>query len=602
MILKYYNTNKKLSNKPTYISIEKHFGTDNYLIQTLKRTSKFQNDKKLSEYENSLHDLIQYIYKTILFKNNPKIKILSEENEEFLKPYKYLSKTFEAQTEQVLQDLIIKYTQRGYRIPKFSYKNNIFKINTLIEENTEKLRLMLIEELKRKENYIGPKNLMYLNKLFYLVQIMSTSDQNVIKKYTKLLNKKEPFPRKSKVDALKKEIEDMLKLTSKLKLNKIGVEQQRKSSFLSNIPNLKNFKILKFNNKGKELNNNINKNYIRTNTNTNINDNTANNGITSTEESSGNMKIKRRNPYSFMSMRLTNFGTQSTKLVSSLFSKNKITPLENAEHINTENNNNSFKNNNLTNKENTFINLKIKNFNSNQTSNNERIKTPSQREKKEFSHSTKRKNTYSDLTKYIAQAKKNKYYQSEKNNNYALGLKRNHLSIKRNEVSSQKENHQVSGYSFDTVNINYKLKRNSIKKDTLSRNENFQSELKEMKKGLTEKSEEKKSNFLWNAYRKIRRGKYEDVEEYMRKYLREIKEMNSKDEEIMMQNYDYKNLRNNLFELNSKVNEDSTRKKIEKIYSNIHKLKRVAPSLALMKEKEYNIDRLEKIYTSGINK
>ena len=123
-----------------------------------------------------------------------------------------------------------------------------------------------------------------------------------------------------------------------------------------------------------------------------------------------------------------------------------------------------------------------------------------------------------------------------------------------------------------------------------------------MKKGLTEKSEEKKSNFLWNAYRKIRRGKYEDVEEYMRKYLREIKEMNSKDEEIMMQNYDYKNLRNNLFELNSKVNEDSTRKKIEKIYSNIHKLKRVAPSLALMKEKEYNIDRLEKIYTSGINK
>ena len=92
--------------------------------------------------------------------------------------------------------------------------------------------------------------------------------------------------------------------------------------------------------------------------------------------------------------------------------------------------------------------------------------------------------------------KKNKYYQSEKNNNYALGLKRNHLSIKRNEVSSQKENHKVSGYSFDTVNINYKLKRNSIKKDTLSRNENFQSELKEMKKGLTEKSEEKKSNFL----------------------------------------------------------------------------------------------------------
>ena len=44
----------------------------------------------------------------------PKIKVLSEENEEFLKPYKFLSKTFEAQTEQVLHDLIVKYTQSGY--------------------------------------------------------------------------------------------------------------------------------------------------------------------------------------------------------------------------------------------------------------------------------------------------------------------------------------------------------------------------------------------------------------------------------------------------------------------------------------------------------
>ncbi len=93
--------------------------------------------------------------------------MLYEENEEFLKSYKYLSEAFEAQTEQVLKELIIKYTQRGYKIPKFSYKNNIFKINALIEENSEKLRMMLMEELKRKENIIGPRTLSYLNKLFY---------------------------------------------------------------------------------------------------------------------------------------------------------------------------------------------------------------------------------------------------------------------------------------------------------------------------------------------------------------------------------------------------------------------------------------------------
>ena len=69
-----------------------------------------------------------------------------------------------------------------------------------------------------------------------------------------------------------------------------------------------------------------------------------------------------------------------------------------------------------------------------------------------------------------------------------------------------------------------------------------------------------------------------------------------------MEHYNYKNLRNNLFELNLRVNEDTTRKKIERIYSNIHILKRVTPALISMKDKENNIDRLEKLYTSGVNK
>ena len=55
---------------------------------------------------------------------------------------------------------------------------------------------MLMEELKTKQNIIGPKNINYLNKLFYILQILTSKDQNVIKKYTKLLNKKEPLPKK----------------------------------------------------------------------------------------------------------------------------------------------------------------------------------------------------------------------------------------------------------------------------------------------------------------------------------------------------------------------------------------------------------------------
>ena len=170
--------------------------------------------------------------------------MLYEENEEFLKSYKYLSEAFEAQTEQVLKDLIIKYTQRGYKIPKFSYKNNIFKINALIEENSEKLRMMLMEELKRKENIIGPRTLSYLNKLFYLVKILVTKDQNLKVKYSKLLNKKEPFKETESIEQLKKDIENLINLTNDLKVNKIGnITFKRKSSYLTKIPQLNNFKI-----------------------------------------------------------------------------------------------------------------------------------------------------------------------------------------------------------------------------------------------------------------------------------------------------------------------------------------------------------------------
>ena len=606
MILKSYN-NIKDSNKPKNINIEKQYEYDNYLIQTLKRTSKFQNDKKLSNYEKSLQNLLHHIYNTIIFRKNPKLKLIYEENEEFLKAYKYLSETFETETEEVLKDLIIKYVQRGYKIPKFSYKNNIFKINTLIEANSEKLRLIFMEELKRKENIIGPKTLSYLNKIFYMVKLLITKDNTLAKKYTKLLNKKEPLIEKESIEQLRKDIENLIKLTSELKLNKIGITPiKRKSSFLSKINQLNTFKMTDMKNSSRDnlLNINNNKNNIPDNT---INNNNIgnNNGILSTEESSSGINnIKERNQINFLSMRLSNNGIQSNKLISSLYSKNKLVPFENIENnnINNTETNSIYKNiskkNIFMKKTKPLINLKMKSFLARQKTYNEKEK-----EKEKDNTPCTRKKSVSDIRKYMTQAKGNNLFQSEKKT-YSLGLiKKNNPNMKRNLFLSQKENNNYFGHSFDfTKNNNYKIKRKTLRKQIISRNDNISSELKEPKKVSTENLEEKKSIFLWNAYKKIRRGKYENVEEYMRKYLKEIIEVNSKEEDKIMTHYNYKNLRNNLFELNIKVNKDTTRKKIEKIYSNIHILKRATPALIKMEEKENNIDRLEKLYTRGVNK
>ena len=80
MILKYYNTNKKLSNKPTYISIEKHFGTDNYLIQTdeLCQTKKKykENLNFLSELDDSIKQMKDEYYLDISVEISKRQKII----------------------------------------------------------------------------------------------------------------------------------------------------------------------------------------------------------------------------------------------------------------------------------------------------------------------------------------------------------------------------------------------------------------------------------------------------------------------------------------------------------------------------------------------
>ena len=243
MIIKTY-TNYIKPDKTIEIDIEKEFENDNYLIQTLKRTSKFQNDKKLIQYENNLNNVLNLINQRIKLRNNPKTKLMHEENNEFLRQYKYLSETFEKQMEKVLEDLILIYTKKGYHIPKFSYKNNIFKINALIEANSEKLRLLLMEELRNKKNIIGPKTLMFLNKLNYLVKILITKDPNLVKKYNKLLNKNDPYINKESIEQIKIYIKNIIQLLKTVKINKIGSNKpKRKSSFLSKIPQLNNFRI-----------------------------------------------------------------------------------------------------------------------------------------------------------------------------------------------------------------------------------------------------------------------------------------------------------------------------------------------------------------------
>ena len=82
--------------------------------------------------------------------------------------------------------------------------------------------------------------------------------------------------------------------------------------------------------------------------------------------------------------------------------------------------------------------------------------------------------------------------------------------------------------------------------------------------------------------------------------MENIKNIDKNEQDLILSSYNYQNLITNLKELNRKIKCDKIGKKIEKIYVNNRLIKRVFPLLQSMKEKEINIDRLEKIISSGV--
>ena len=568
--------------------VEEEFENDNYLTQTIKRTKKFQNEKKLMKHQNNLKNILDLIHKKIKFGNNPKKKLIHKENDEFLKEYKYFSDKFEAKTEQILKDLIINYVNRGYRIPKFSYKNNIFKVNSLIEENAEKLKIMLLENLKNKQNIIGPKTLMFLYKLNYYIKKRTIKNRGLINQYYKLLKEKEAYVKELSVEKLKEEIQNMKNLVKTIKINKIGsVKTKRNTSYTPQIMYFNTYKFSHTKNSSKAVLTHISKD----------NSNNNNDTILSTEENA-NVFIKRKH-FSYSSMRLNKYSIRPQKLFDLKISNNQTISSKYTENI-TKTEHSNYNEEKICMKKSKPINLRMKSLNSTEKNNNIGIKIASNKVKINDFKSNTKKTTCSKIRKYIRPVETYNYYQSAKNN-YFLGLKKIIDNKKGNEYSSQKKLNKYSKNFFTDIKKNYIFSEMlSENKTNISRNINISSD--SINKGKIEELVKKKSKFLNKAYITLKKGKYDSIQDIMYEYLKDIKKLDNKECNDLMNHFNYKNFRNNLIELNMKVSSNKIRKKIENIYSNTYILKRISTALNTIKQEEANMDRLEKIYTNRVNK
>lgn len=601
---------KDIKNTYKHIDIEKEYKGNNYLYQTLKRTTKMKHNNKILNYQYDLKNVLSIMYKKLLFLDSPKVKIKKEENEDFKKDYKSMSESFQKSIQVIFKDLIRKYSDRGYKVPNLSFQHNLFKINALIEENNDKLELALKEDNKNKKPMKANKTISYLRKLKYLLSKFMTNDENSEKNSSKFSL---PKNRKSinyidNIEELQKSIE---KLKALIESNPLTKLEQKRSILLSRrkqchrtSKQLEPSKLVKLsidfaalkNNNKKSLvltestfervgeNKNMSSNFLslRSNTNRSSKSNQSNKSVNSQKEeiSKNNKLIKEELLFS---------GPSET--IKNIYSRNSHQ----------------------------LINLKTTNMNflTKQNENDER-------EKEEKKNKSNTLNLMSNEEKISYLYNKHTYYLNTINSYKKSKICNNNIMYDKNDIENKSKTLTRKKKLISESKRLYKLKyiaqnpKNSFLKSSFlaktqsknkknSRNSNLCLNLKNLDSLKTQNTFyttqfKSQDEYLQKLYKIIKKGHLKKNEELIRKYLNDIKHLKKDESDLLISHYSYKNMKNNIAELKEKIGLDNIGKKTERLYLNNHSIKRVLPLLKSMKEQQININRFEKIISTGHNK
>ena len=107
-----------------------------------------------------------------------------------------------------------------------------------------------------------------------------------------------------------------------------------------------------------------------------------------------------------------------------------------------------------------------------------------------------------------------------------------------------------------------------------------------------------KTEFFDYTYRRLKRGNFEDINKIVRKYLSEIEQKSNEEVDQILNNYDYKNYKVKLKEMEINMHKKEIDRKIEKIYLNNFISKRISKKLEAMRKKEEQISRLNNIIST----
>jgi hypothetical protein len=542
---------KEINKKKLIIDLEKQYEDDYKLMQVMSQTKEVRhNTTSLTKSTNTLKNLMIKIHDEQEQRNNKTGKALHLSNEAFKNEYNMFNKRKNKKdTKTVFKELVKLYKLKGYRIPNFSInEHNLFKINPLLEANTEAISNGFIANQILKKNNASEKTVNYLKKLGGLLSEKLTNE-NIKNDFKKInIAKFKNINEEDSVEELKKQIEILLNLINTNALDKL--DEPKKTFYKSN-SRQNSFRSYKYKS-SKKLISLTNKKYTISRRNSPMSNKKVNKFYErkmSTESSvtSGSYYHKKKSQNRKISQKISNIlnfninipGEKSTKTPKDI----KI-PILNLNKINKKNDENilelsSRNNNNITPKKIKFSSEKINNIFINELKS---LKTP-------------RKNKITWTRKTIKEMEEN-----------LLPIPSNgrhrHLSTVKNFFNND------SSIS-DEYNISTS-KRKSIYPYT-SRNE-----------------------FIDYTYNKLTKKGFDNCENYVKTYLNKVKGFNDEKINNFFKSIYERNIKNNLDDLENKITENDIYYKTERLYLSNHLIKRIFPTLKSMNEKDKLILKLEK--------
>ena len=162
--------------------------------------------------------------------NDPIIKQINKENHIFQSDYNLLLERFQNNTLLIFQDLINLYKSKGYKIPSLDCSHNLFKVNPLLEENTNKIihYFLLQRTFKTKKEMLLIKSVVFLRKLIKLLGKNSKNKKKNEKDNFIVATDNKTTDKNSEIENLKKNIRKIMKLIENCKIEEEKESKNKK--------------------------------------------------------------------------------------------------------------------------------------------------------------------------------------------------------------------------------------------------------------------------------------------------------------------------------------------------------------------------------------